>query len=149
MIVPNMNIDPKRSYIMSSVKQKNTGIEVLLRSRLHRLGFRFRKNYEKLPGRPDIVLPKYQLAIFVHGCFWHGHENCHQGRRPKTNTDFWIPKIDENIKRDLKKINAIKKLGWRVAVVWQCSLDNDLERILERLTMWISATNSRVKFNEF
>ncbi len=130
---------------MSRVKQRDTRIEVLLRSRLHRLGFRFRKNYKILPGSPDIVLPKYQVALFVHGCFWHGHDNCRKGRRPKTRTDYWIPKIEENKKRDSKKIQEIEILGWRVSVIWQCSLDSNLEDTLHKLARWIKQGNSSPK----
>ncbi len=145
----NRDVDPQRTYIMSRVKQKDTRIEVLLRSRLHRLGFRFRKNYKALPGSPDIVLPKYKVALFVHGCFWHGHVGCRKGRRPKTRTDYWIPKIEENKNRDMRKMEEIKKSGWRVAVVWQCSLDSTIENTLRTLSSWIKSENSGLRTAEF
>lgn len=149
MMAQKVDIDPKRTYIMSRVKQKDTRIEVLLRSRLHRLGFRFRKNYKKLPGSPDIVLPKYKVALFVHGCFWHGHDGCRKGRRPKTRKDYWLPKIEDNKRRDLNKIGGIDRLGWRVAVIWQCSLDSVIENTLRRLTEWIKTEDTELRIAEF
>ncbi len=142
------NVDPKRAYIMSRVKQKDTRIEVLLRSKLHGLGFRFYKNYKRLPGSPDIVLPKYKVALFVHGCFWHGHDSCRKGRRPKTRTNYWLPKIEENKKRDLEKIDEINRLGWRVAVIWQCSLDNDVGNTIRRLADWIKTADPKSRTAE-
>lgn len=111
----------KRSRIMSQVKVKDTAPEIKLRSILHRNGFRFRLNRKDLPGKPDIVLPKYKAVIFVHGCFWHGHD-CKRGRRPKTNIEFWNEKIDKNIKRDQLDIIKLRELGWRVLVVWECEI---------------------------
>lgn len=150
-MVDNINIDPKRTYIMSRVKQKDTRIEVLLRSRLHKLGFRFRKNSVRLPGSPDIVLPKYNMAIFVHGCFWHGHDNCRKGGRPKTRTDYWLPKIEGNKQRDLRKIDELRTMGWRVAVVWQCSLDDrrGKEGTIQKLEDWIIKKNHTSGIVEF
>jgi len=149
MIAKYKNVDAKRTYIMSRVKQKDTRIEVLLRSKLHRLGFRFRKNYKKLPGSPDIVLPKYKVALFVHGCFWHGHDGCRKGRRPKTRTDYWLPKIKDNKKRDVRKIGEIDALGWRVAVIWQCSLDSVIEYTIRRLAEWIKTGDTELRIAEF
>lgn len=149
MIAKYNNVDARRTYIMSKVKQKNTRIEILLRSRLHKIGFRFRANYKRLPGSPDIVLPKYKVALFVHGCFWHGHDGCVKGRRPKTRTDYWLPKIEENKKRDLIKIGEIDRLGWRVAVIWQCSLDSAIENTMRRLTEWINTEDTELRIAEF
>ncbi|SEP46971.1 T/G mismatch-specific endonuclease [Propionispora vibrioides] len=122
---------------MSRVKVKNTAPEIKLRSILHRHGFRFRLNRSDLPGKPDIVLPKYKTVIFVHGCFWHGHY-CKRGKRPKTNEEFWNKKIDGNIKRDELNIKRLEELGWRVLVVWECEIkDKDLlgriENFLSRM----------------
>lgn len=114
---------------MSHVKSKNTVPEVRLRSILHRNGFRFRLNRKDLPGKPDIVLPKYKAVIFVHGCFWHGHE-CKRGQRPQTNVEFWNGKIDKTIERDKQDIMELKELGWRVMVVWECELKKSNEDIL-------------------
>ena len=98
---------------MSRVKHKDTWTEVLLRSRLHRLGFRFRNNYKNLPGSPDIALPKYKVAIFVHGCFWHRHKGCKDATTPKTNKAFWNKKFERNVANDRKHQRQLKKLGWK------------------------------------
>lgn len=119
----------KRSQIMSHVKSKNTAPEIKLRSILHRNGFRFRINRKDLPGKPDIVLPKYKAVIFVHGCFWHGHD-CKRGQRPQTNVEFWDKKINKNMERDKQDIIKLKELGWRVMVVWECDLKKTNEDVL-------------------
>lgn len=115
-------VDTKtRSRIMSRVRNKNTNIEQMVRKALFAKGFRYKINDKSLPGKPDIVLPKYKAVIFVNGCFWHGHA-CKRGKSPETNTDFWTQKINSNIVRDKQNIKQLKSLGWRVAVVWECSL---------------------------
>lgn len=114
---------------MSHVKSKNTAPEIKLRSILHRNGFRFRINRKDLPGKPDIVLPKYKAVIFVHGCFWHGHD-CKRGQRPQTNVEFWDKKINKNMERDKQDIIKLKELGWRVMVVWECDLKKTNEDVL-------------------
>lgn len=111
-----------RSYNMSRIKGKNTKPEEIVRKYLFSKGFRYRKNDKRLPGTPDIVLPKYKTAIFVNGCFWHGHKKCRYFVIPKTNTDFWLNKINTNIERDKRKQEALKELGWNVIVVWECEL---------------------------
>lgn len=111
-----------RSYNMSRIKGKNTKPEELVRKYLFSQGFRYRKNDKRLPGSPDIVLPKYKTVIFVNGCFWHGHEGCKYFVRPKSNEDFWKNKIETNIARDKKKTEALEALGWNVIVVWECEL---------------------------
>lgn len=110
-----------RSARMASVRQAGTSPEVIVRRALHALGFRFRLNPATLPGRPDIVLPRYRVAVFVHGCFWHGHA-CRAGRMPAVRTDYWRPKIQENRRRDRRKCDALRRLGWRVLTVWECGL---------------------------
>ena len=120
---------PKRQEIMRHVESKNTAPEVKLRSLLHKNGFRFRLNRKDLPGKPDIVLPKFKAVIFVHGCFWHGH-SCNRGHRPQTNTDFWNKKIESNIARDKKDIALLEAQGWRVLVVWQCEIKKKNEDLL-------------------
>lgn len=112
----------KRSEIMSRVGQKNTKPEITVRKYLFSHGFRYRINVKKLPGSPDVVLPKYRTAIFVHGCFWHGH-TCRAGHRPQSNTDYWLPKIEANIERDARKISELEKNGWNVIVIWQCEIN--------------------------
>jgi DNA mismatch endonuclease (patch repair protein) len=111
--------ETKRREIMSRVKNRNTRPERLVRSLLHRLGFRFRLHRSDLPGTPDIVLPKYATVIFVHGCFWHGHD-CPRGKLPETNRAFWSNKIATNRRRDQAGYEALKSRGWRVIVVWTC-----------------------------
>ena len=111
-----------RSYNMSRIKGKNTKPEEIVRKYLFSKGFRYRKNDKRLPGTPDIVLPKYKTVIFVNGCFWHGHKDCRYFVIPKTNTDFWLNKINTNIERDKRKQEALKELGWNVIVVWECEL---------------------------
>lgn len=114
-----------RSYNMSCIKGKNTKPEEIVRKYLFSQGFRYRKNDKRLPGTPDIVLPKYKTVIFVNGCFWHGHEGCRYFVVPKTNTEFWVNKIETNRQRDGRKINDLHELGWKVIVVWECQLKKD------------------------
>lgn len=111
-----------RSYNMSRIKGKNTKPEELVRKYLFSQGFRYRKNDKRLPGSPDIVLPKYKTVIFVNGCFWHGHEGCKYFVWPKSNEEFWKNKIEANIARDKIKTKALEELGWKVVVVWECEL---------------------------
>jgi DNA mismatch endonuclease (patch repair protein) len=114
----------QRSALMARVKTRDTEPEIAVRKLLHSLGYRFRLTAHDLPGKPDIVLPKYKAAIFVHGCFWHGHKRCTRGTRPSSNADFWNHKIDGNIRRDRKVQRALKLLGWHVLVLWQCRIAN-------------------------
>lgn len=114
----------KRSQIMSHVGGKNTKPELIVRSILHRMGYRFRLHRRDLPGKPDITFPKYKKVIFIHGCFWHGHEGCPKSKRPDTNKEFWNKKLDKNIARDKINMEKIKELGWDVLVVWTCELKN-------------------------
>ncbi|MFR8873697.1 MAG: very short patch repair endonuclease [Oscillospiraceae bacterium] len=124
---------------MRHVKPQNTAPEVKLRSLLHKNGFRFRLNRKDLPGKPDIVLPKYKAVIFVHGCFWHGH-SCNRGHRPQTNVDFWNRKIESNIARDKKDIDLLHAQGWRVLVVWQCEIKKKNEdQLLSRIKDFLYA----------
>lgn len=106
---------------MSRIRGTNTKLEVLVRSALHARGFRYRLGGAGLPGKPDIVLPKYGTVVFVHGCFWHGH-NCPLYRLPKTRPDFWAAKIESNKARDARVESQLRESGWRVELVWECSL---------------------------
>lgn len=115
----------KRSGIMSKISGKETKYEILVRKFLFRKGFRYRKNDKRLPGRPDIVLPKYKTIIFIHGCFWHGH-HCKAGKLPETNKEFWENKINSNIERDKKNQHKLEKLGWKIIIMWQCKLKNKI-----------------------
>ena len=112
----------KRSWNMSRIRYKDTKPEMIVRSALHKLGFRFRLHVKNLPGHPDIVLTKYRTAIFVHGCFWHGHSNCKDFTPPKTRTEWWINKINGNIAKDKLSIEQLKALGWRIKTIWECEL---------------------------
>ena len=116
----------QRSRNMAQIKGKNTKPEILVRSLLHRMGYRFRLHDKKLPGKPDIILPKYKAVIFVHGCFWHGHEGCKRATIPATRTEFWKSKISENKVRDNNNIAALKNFGYRCLVVWQCELKDEV-----------------------
>lgn len=122
-----------RSYNMSRIRSNNTKPEVQVRSYLHKCGFRFRKNDKRYPGKPDIVLPKYKTAVFVNGCFWHKH-NCPRFVMPKSNTDYWIKKIDGNVKRDSEHYQKLKSMGWRVIVVWECEVsDEQLQKLADSI----------------
>lgn len=124
----------KRSQIMASISGKDTKPEILVRRRLFKQGFRYRKNVETLPGKPDIVLPKYQTIVLIHGCFWHGH-NCKGGARPTSNIEFWNSKIANNINRDKQVRSQLKKLGWQIITIWGCQLKSKsrLDKTMNRL----------------
>jgi DNA mismatch endonuclease, patch repair protein len=124
----------KRSEVMSRIKGKNTKPEITLRSQLFKQGFRFRIHAKSLPGIPDIVLPKYNTAIFVHGCFWHFHKDCSEGRIPSSNSKFWQKKLQNNVKKDKLHLSELKKNGWNVIVVWECEIEKRLESSLIRLS---------------
>jgi DNA mismatch endonuclease (patch repair protein) len=126
-----------RRRLMQAVRGKNTGPELVVRSLLHRLGYRFRLHRRDLPGTPDIVLPGRGAAIFVHGCFWHGH-GCRIGRLPKSKLDYWDPKIRANRERDKRKRSALTACGWRVLTIWQCELA-ELRTLERRLRSFLGA----------
>ena len=125
----------RRSENMSRIRGKDTKPEIQVRSILHRLGYRFRLHDRKLPGTPDIVLPRFQTVVNVNGCFWHRHRNCKYAYQPKSRVDFWNKKFDENVARDRKNAAELKRLGWKVVTVWECELakPDKLRRRLERL----------------
>ncbi|QAB15193.1 very short patch repair endonuclease [Hydrogenovibrio thermophilus] len=123
----------KRSWNMSRISNKDTKPELIVRKLLHKNGYRFRLHRKDLPGKPDLVLPKYKTVIFVHGCFWHMHEGCKDAGIPKTRTEFWKKKLEENVKRDKKNIQLLKKLGWNVIIVWECETHNSEVQLLARL----------------
>lgn len=123
----------KRSWNMSQVHGKDTRIEVAVRKYLFNKGFRYRKNVTDLPGKPDIVLPKYRTVIFVHGCFWHRHPFCKNTRLPKSNIDFWQAKFDRNVANDKRHYEELEKLGWNVIVIWECEIKNNFEIDMQRV----------------
>ncbi len=122
----------KRSEIMSRVRNRRTTPEEQVASLLRKLGIRYRRNVKSLPGQPDFVVKSARTAIFVNGCFWHGHANCNRAKLPQTNTDFWVSKIARNKKRDARTTRQLRRQGWHVLTVWQCHLRR-LEGVKERL----------------
>ncbi len=129
----------QRSYNMSRIKSGNTKPEMLVRKYLHALGYRYKLHDKTLPGKPDLVLPKYRTVIFIHGCFWHGHENCKYYVVPKTKTDWWLAKINGNILNDTKAAKALKKDGWKIITIWECDLKpKKVEKTLLRLEKKLS-----------
>ena len=128
-------ISEVRSRNMAAIRGKDTAPELAIRRILHAMGLRFRLHRKDLPGRPDIVLPKHRTVVFVHGCFWHRHENCRHTTTPKTRQEFWQTKFAANIERDRRNQTDLQQLGWRVIVIWECELrqHSDLETRLERL----------------
>lgn len=131
--VPSMDVftPEKRSEVMSRIRGRDTKPELALRSMLHRAGYRFTVRgplNRALPGKPDLVLPKYRTVIFVHGCFWHGHDHCPAFRLPNSHVDFWQAKIEGNRARDLRNENALRLLGWHVVTIWECALKKTSDR---------------------
>jgi DNA mismatch endonuclease, patch repair protein len=128
----------QRSYNMSRIKGKNTKPEILVRKYLHAQGYRFRLHVKDLPGKPDIVLPKYKTVIFVHGCFWHGHKGCKYYIVPKTRTKWWLDKINRNIANDRKYLRVLRKNNWKVIVIHECQLkplkkERTMKKLPERI----------------
>ena len=119
--MPDMFVHKKRSEIMSKVHSANTMPEIHVRKILHSMGYRFRLHRRNLPGNPDIVLPKYKTAIFVHGCFWHGCPTCRRAKiRPVANAEYWNKKLDRTLERDKNNIAALDQMGWQVLTIWEC-----------------------------
>ena len=128
---------------MASVGQRDTGPEVRLRRTLHRIGLRYRLHDRKLPGSPDLVLPRFNAVVFVHGCFWHVHEGCKFSTKPSSRKDFWRTKFEANQKRDKRNYKALLASGWRVLVVWECAIkgrkDEELEELGTKVVNWLSS----------
>lgn len=134
-------IDPeRRSRNMARVRGKNTGPEMRVRRIAHRMGLRFRLHRADLPGKPDLVLPRHHVAVFVHGCFWHRHTNCRRASMPRTREDFWRAKFDATVARDQRQKSALIELGWTVVVLWECELNDDA-RIVEMLRFATAPTS--------
>ena len=129
-------VSEQRSRNMSAIKSKNTKPEIKVRKVLHSMGYRFRLHSKDLPGSPDIVLPKYKTVIFVHGCFWHRHENCRYASTPKTRQEFWNKKFNENINRDKINQENLSSKGWKIIIIWECEIRNkkiNLEQIFKKV----------------
>jgi DNA mismatch endonuclease (patch repair protein) len=137
-----------RSRMMSSIRARDTKPEMLVRRYLHALGFRYRLSPRELPGRPDLLLPKYRAAIFVHGCFWHGHEKCRFATIPSTRTEFWQEKISANKARDAAVVDKLHEMAWRVGVVWECALRSKRQEALTRLAEFIDSESPQVEIAE-
>jgi DNA mismatch endonuclease (patch repair protein) len=140
----------QRRRNMSAIQSKNTKPELLIRSELHKKGFRFRIHRKDLPGKPDILLPKYQAVINVHGCFWHGH-SCPQFKWPKTRKAFWRKKILGNMARDTHQIAALFAKGYRVAVIWECSIEGpskiEQSKLMEQIASWILSESNELQIS--
>lgn len=140
-----------RSRMMSGIQGKNTKPEITIRKALHALGFRYRLHVKDLPGQPDLVLPKYNAILFVHGCFWHGHD-CRYFKVPKSRTDFWLEKIIKNQERDLVQISELLNRGWRVLVVWECAVRHvakDKEPVLiDKVVEWLQGSEECGQLDE-
>lgn len=135
----------QRSYNMSRIRSKDTKPEMLVRQWLHANGFRFRIHRKDLPGKPDVVLPKFRAIVMVHGCFWHAHEGNHCFKVPSTRTDWWVEKLNRN--RDIVNQQALKEKGWRVFVIWECELKPSIQDItLEKLVAGLRSCSKRCKF---
>ena len=131
--MPDKITKKQRSENMRKIKSKDTSIEVKVRKYLYNHGFRYRKNVKELPGTPDIVLDKYKVVIFVNGCFFHHHNNCKLAYIPKSNTDFWIKKFNRNIENDIKHINQLEQMDYKVITVWECEIKDCFEYRMEEL----------------
>lgn len=140
-----------RSRMMAGIKGRNTKPELLIRSLLHKKGFRFRLHVKNLPGKPDIVLPKYKSIIFIHGCFWHGHQGCHLFRLPATRTEFWQEKILRNQTNDHRAVELLLASNWRVCIVWECSIrgaKKDPEKVVNKISDWLSGNELFLEISE-
>ncbi len=138
-----------RSRMMSGIRGKNTRPEIAVRSFLHRNGLRFRLHGPQLPGKPDIVLPRWNAVVFVHGCFWHGHLGCRYFKLPKTRVDFWKTKINDNSRRDSLAVDLLREAGWRVAIIWECALRDDPGHSLDELLQFIRSKDPLIEVTSY
>jgi DNA mismatch endonuclease, patch repair protein len=139
----------KRSVIMSRIRGGDTKPELIVRSLLHRSGVRFSLRRKDLPGKPDVVMAKYGAVVFVHGCFWHQHPGCKEASRPKTRPEFWKEKLQKNVARDLRNQRALRKLGWKVIVVWECQVLKNPFAVLRRILREIGRGDGEVNYSTF
>lgn len=140
-----------RSRMMSGIKGKNTSPELIIRKALHARGFRFRIHTAHLPGKPDLILPKYKAAIFVHGCFWHGHD-CRYFKTPKTRTEFWMSKIEKNKSRDEIQVVKLNEAGWRTLIIWECAIrkmkSENSTTLIDMAAAWLSQNSTFQELDE-
>ena len=122
----------QRSRNMAAIRSRDTKLELSVRHAVHAAGFRYKLNQRNLPGKPDMVFPRYKMIAFVHGCYWHGHV-CREAKRPNSNLSYWTPKIDGNMARDARVIGLLEQAGWEVAVIRECTVDEDTARLTELL----------------
>jgi DNA mismatch endonuclease (patch repair protein) len=141
-----LSVSQRRSALMATIPSRNTRPELLVRRVLHRMGYRFRIHQRSLPGTPDIVLRRYQAVILIHGCFWHQHRDCPEGRLPRARTTYWWPKLARNVEKDEAAISALNAAGWRVLVIWACEVRN-LEALEERLRKFLPKARRRKGIN--
>lgn len=134
-----------RSRMMAAIRSRDTRPEMLVRRSLHAAGFRYRLSPRNLPGRPDLVLPRYRAVVFVHGCFWHGHRGCRFATVPATRPEFWRAKITGNQNRDALVQGKLEALGWRIAVVWECALRSDQEEALRSVAEFVRSDRDRIE----
>jgi len=125
--------EERRSWNMSRIRGKNTKPEIIVRSLLHRMGYRFRMNRRDLPGRPDIVLPKYRTVVLVHGCFWHRHPGCKRATIPATRKQSWVAKFQDNVERDKRNKRELRRAGWQVITLWECQIQRDPARTVMKV----------------
>lgn len=139
-----------RSRMMAGIRGKDTKPELILRRSLHAQGFRYRLHAKGIPGKPDLVLPKYKAVIFVHGCFWHRHEGCRYATTPATRPEFWAEKFAANVRRDRATCQTLKARGWRVATVWECALrkPNQVTATRNALLLWLTGGGSNIEIGE-
>lgn len=123
---------------MALIHSQNTKPEKVVRSMLHRMGFRFRLYRRDFPGHPDIILPKYRSVVFVHGCFWHYHQNCQDGKIPKSNQEYWKPKLEKTVRRDREALEVLQSAGWKTLVIWECEVTKDLAGLRNKLISFLN-----------
>lgn len=144
-------VDPEtRSKMMAGIRGKDTRPELAVRRQLHQRGFRYRLHDKNLPGKPDIILKKYNAVIFIHGCFWHRH-NCHLFKWPKTRPEFWRQKITRNHENDVKALEDLQFAGWRVCIVWECSIkgaSKNISMVSESIVRWLKSNKSMLEISE-
>lgn len=137
-----------RSRMMASIRSRDTKPEMAVRRYLHSLGFRYRLSPRELPGRPDLVLSRHKAAVFVHGCFWHGHDRCRLAKVPTTRVEFWTKKISINKQRDAMATAKLRALGWRVAIIWECALRSEPDDTLRRVSDFITSDKVMIEIAE-